>query len=151
MLNRNLARVYRKCKMSLYARVMKSFADDREDALSAMEVICMELIVALEEPTVNEFARYASLSAPNAAYKVGRLVKKGYLEKVRSEKDHREYHLRPTEKYDLEYGEVFGYTDEVSRKLREKFSQEDLAKFDVMLRYVGNLVMPDANSVRDLK
>ena len=46
---------------------------------------------------------------------------------------------------------MFGYTDEVSRKLREKFSQEDLAKFDVMLRYVGNLVMPDANSVRDLK
>ncbi len=35
------------------------------------------------------------ISTPNAAYKIGSLVKKGYVEKIQSTTDRREYFLRP--------------------------------------------------------
>ena len=37
------------------------------------------------------------ISTPNAAYKIGSLVRKGYVEKIQSTTDRREYHLRPTQ------------------------------------------------------
>ena len=38
--------------------------------------------MALEEPTINEFASFVNISSPNAAYKVNSLIQKGYVEKI---------------------------------------------------------------------
>ena len=54
------------------------------------------------EPTIAQFSHMMNLSTPNAAYKINSLVKKGYVERIRSTADKREYHLRPTQKY-LDY------------------------------------------------
>lgn len=96
MLKENFSHVYDKFKLLLYD---KAFNDDDEDALSAFEVICMEIITALNEPTVNEFADAAHMSSPNATYRVNCLIKKGYINKKRGETDRREYYLEATEKY----------------------------------------------------
>jgi DNA-binding MarR family transcriptional regulator len=47
------------------------------------------------EPTIAQFARMMSISAPNAAYRVSSLLQKGYVEKIQSTEDQREHHLRP--------------------------------------------------------
>ena len=59
----------------------------------------MECISALKNPTIAEFAHMMNISAPNAAYRVNSLLQKGYIEKIQSKEDQREYHIRPTKKY----------------------------------------------------
>ena len=38
--------------------------------------------MAMGEPTIAEFSRMMQISTPNAAYKIGSLVRKGYVEKI---------------------------------------------------------------------
>ena len=121
MLEKNFANVYTKFKMSLYSKVFNQDVKV-EDSLSAVEVLCVELIFALGRPTINEFASFAQLSAPNAAYKVNSLVKKGYVNKVQSSVDKREFHLEVTDKYMATYGVTYDYIGTVMKRIRERFS-----------------------------
>ena len=98
MLEESFDRIYTKFKLHFYQTVFSKF-ENREASLTAVETFCMEIIRALDEPTINEFASFANLSSPNAAYKVSSLVRKGYVEKVQSSSDRREYRLRPTQKF----------------------------------------------------
>lgn len=61
------------------------------------------------KPTINEFASFVQISPPNAAYKVNSLIKKGYLKKVQSENDRREYFLVVTQKYKDYYNISYSY------------------------------------------
>ena len=87
--------VYTKFKLHFYQNVFQRFAT-REATLTTVESFCMEGIMAMGEPTIAEFSRMMGISTPNAAYKIGSLVKKGYVEKIQSTTDRREYFLRPT-------------------------------------------------------
>ena len=90
--------VYTKFKLHFYQEIFSRF-QDREASLTTVETFCMEAIQALGSPTVNEFATFMRISPPNAAYKVNSLIKKGYIRKVQSSDDRREYHLEITQKY----------------------------------------------------
>ncbi len=98
MLDQAFAEVYTKFKLHFYQKVFGRF-QSREASLTTVESFCMEIIQALDKPTINEFAQFVQISPPNAAYKVNSLIQKGYLRKVRSEDDRREYYLEPTDKY----------------------------------------------------
>ena len=108
-----------------------------------METFCVESIQALGSPTVNEFATFMRISTPNAAYKVNSLVDKGYIRKIRSEKDRREYHLRPTEKYLDFYNVSNTYIEAVMARIRARFSQEEVAELERMLGIVSQELMPE--------
>ena len=97
--------VYTKFKLHFYQNVFQRFAT-REATLTTVESFCMEGIMAMGEPTIAEFSRMMGISTPNAAYKIGSLVKKGYVEKIQSTTDRREYFLRPTQKYIDYYNNV---------------------------------------------
>ena len=111
MLEEVFSEVYNKFKLHFYKKLFERLGD-RETSLTTVETFCMETIYAMKSPTINEFATFLGISTPNAAYKVNSLVKKGYLEKIQSEDDKREFHLRPTKKY-------FDYYD-VSNAYRSK-------------------------------
>ena len=98
MLEQAFNSVYSKFKLHFYQEIFRRF-QDREASLTTVETFCMESIQALGRPTVNEFAGFMRISPPNAAYKVNSLVKKGYVRKVQSASDRREYHLEVTQKY----------------------------------------------------
>lgn len=148
MLERNFQKVYNRFKLSLYSRVFKEFGSKEEEGLSAMEVILMEIILALGEPTVNEFASMSTLSAPNAAYRINQLVKKGYISKIQSDKDKREFHLKVTDKYTEKYGDIFSYINKVSARIRDRFPTEDVEKLDVMLGIIAHELMKETNILR---
>lgn len=148
MLERNFQRVYNKFKLSLYGRIFKEFHSTEEDSLSTMEVILMEIILALGEPTVNEFASMATLSAPNAAYRINQMEKKGYIERVRSAKDKREVHLRVTDRYSDKYGNIFHYVNTVSARIRKRFPEEDVEKLDEMLGIIATELMKETDILR---
>lgn len=142
MLEESFAEVYTKFKLHFYQEVFSRF-QDREASLTAVETFCMEIILALEEPTINEFASFVHISSPNAAYKVNSLIQKGYVEKVRSPHDRREYHLRPTEKYMRYYNISSGYMREVMARIKSRFTPEESEQLDRMLQVVGQELMPE--------
>lgn len=142
MLEKSFAEIYTKFKLSLYAKVFKRL-DDEKDGLSAVEVFCLEVIYALGRPTVNEFATFAELSAPNAAYKVNSMVRKGYLRKVRNEEDKREYHLEVTEKYMEDYGITYDYMNVVMERIRRRFTSEEVAQLEKMMDIIGSELMQE--------
>ncbi|MBQ9989662.1 MAG: MarR family transcriptional regulator [Lachnospiraceae bacterium] len=142
MLRESFTRVYSKFKLHFYQKVFERW-QDREASLTTVETFCMEIINAAGEPTVNEFAKLANLSSPNAAYKVNNLVKKGYLEKVQSEEDKREYHLRTTQKYLDYYNISYQYMDTVLKRMEERFSPEELEILIRMLRVMDEELMSE--------
>ena len=83
MLDQTFNSVYTKFKLHFYKAVFSRF-QDREASLTAVETFCMEIIMALGRPTINEFARFVNISPPNAAYKVNSLIQKGYVRKEQS-------------------------------------------------------------------
>ena len=142
--------VYTKFKLHFYLQVFGRF-QSREASLTTVETYCMEVIHALGEPTINEFATYLNISQPNAAYKVGNLIKKGYIEKVQSEDDKREYHLCVTQKYNDYYNIGNGYVQTVMERVTERFLPEDCRKLEEMLRVIGSELMPEVTPARQSK
>lgn len=108
----------------------------------------MESIMALGRPTVNEFATFMCISPPNAAYKVNSLVKKGYIRKVQSPSDRREFHLEVTQKYIDYYNISYSYLHTVVERARERFSPEDCAKLEEMLTIVSTELMPELDMLK---
>ena len=134
--------VYTKFKLHFYQEIFRRF-QDREASLTTVETFCMESIMALGSPTVNEFATFMRISPPNAAYKVNSLVKKGYIRKVQSPDDRREYHLRPTQKYIDYYNISASYTTEVVARANQRFTPEECSKLEQMLTIVSRELMPE--------
>ena len=101
--------------------------------------------MAMGEPTIAEFSRMMQISTPNPAYKIGSLVKKGYVEKIQSTTDRREYHLRPTQKYIDYYNISSNYMVEVMDRIAQRFSPEDCVKLAEMLEVVSQELMPEVD------
>ena len=99
--------------------------------------------MALREPSIAEFSHMMNLSTPNAAYKINSLVKKGYVERIQSSTDKREYHLRPTQKYIDYYNISYSYLHQVMERAKERFSPEDLQKLEEMLVIFSDELMPE--------
>ncbi len=150
MLEKAFFRVYTKFKLHFYQEIFKRF-QNREASLTTVETFCMESIQALGSPTVNEFATFMCISSPNAAYKVNSLVKKGYVRKVQSEDDRREYHLEVTKKYIDYYNISSDYLKTVMARVSARFSPEDCAKLQEMLMVVGQELMPEVVLPEDLE
>ena len=136
MLEKAFQDVYTKFKLHFYQNVFQRFAT-REATLTTVESFCMEGIMAMGEPTIAEFSRMMQISTPNAAYKIGSLVKKGYVEKIQSTTDRREYHLRPTQKYIDYYNISYSYLHTVVERARQRFTPEECAKLEQMLTIVS--------------
>lgn len=142
MLDKAFYQVYTKFKMHFYQQVFGR-SSENEMPLTTVECFCMEGITALGEPTIAEFAKFMNISTPNAAYKVNSLVQKGYIEKIQSKTDKREYHLRPTEKYVAYESITYSYLSKIMDRVRETFSPEDEKKFSELLGRVGSELMPE--------
>ena len=147
MLEKAFQDVYTKFKLHFYQNEFQRFAT-REATLTTVESFCMEGIMAMGEPTIAEFSRMMQISTPNAAYKIGSLVKKGYVEKIQSTTDRREYHLRPTQKYIDYYNISYSYLSTVIERVRQRFPEKDVDKLEEMLSVISNELMPELDMLK---
>lgn len=147
MLKDAFTKVYSKFKLHFYKEVLALF-ENREAGLTRVEVFCVDAIVALGRPTVNEFAAFMRISSPNAAYKINSLIRKGYVQKVQSESDRREFDLEVTEKYMTAYNSSLDYMNLVVKRISERFSPEDCQKLAQMLEIVSTELMPEVESAK---
>ena len=144
MLEDVLHNVYSKLRLHFYTQVHSTF-ENREATLTTVETFSMEAINTLDHPTVAQFASAMKISAPNAAYRVASLIKKGYLKKIQSKKDLRTYYLEPTPKYE-KYNRVNeAYIKVVAERVKERFSEQDYNKFTQMLDVIDKELMPDVD------
>ena len=116
--------VYTKFKLHFYQEIFQRF-QSREASLTTVETFCMEI------------------SPPNAAYKVNSLVRKGYIEKVQSPNDRREYHLKVTQKYIDYYDISTAYMLEVMDRISRRFPPADCAKLEEMLTIISRELMQE--------
>ncbi|MEA4893224.1 MAG: MarR family transcriptional regulator [Peptococcaceae bacterium] len=142
MLEQVFDQVYSKFKLHFYQKVFARL-DHREASLTTVETFCVEIIHALGKPTVNEFASFAQISPPNAAYKINNLIQKGYIKKVRSDTDRREYYLEVEPKYYDYYNISYSYLETVMKRIKERFAPEDIRKLENMLEIISRELMPE--------
>ena len=75
----------------------------------------------------------------------GSLVKKGYVEKIRSEEDKRTYHLHPTQKF-MEYNRInLSYLQTIVERCEKRFTTRQLQTLEEMLNIINNELMPEIN------
>ena len=146
MLQDAFVKVYTKFKLHFYTKFCERI-QERETSLTTVETFCMEIIYSINNPTVNEFARVANISSPNAAYKINNLIKKGYLRKVQSEVDKREFHLEVTEKYLDYYNITYSYIGKVMNRLEERLTPEELQTLEKVLHVMSDELMPEIEVV----
>ena len=64
------------------------------------------------------------------------MINKGYVKKIQSQFDKREYYLLTTNKYDKYYGIDNELLESVTSKLEMKLTREEIKKLDQSLRSV---------------
>ena len=132
MLEQKFEIVYTKFKLHFYQEIFERF-QNREASLTTVETFAMETIQALGCPTINE------------AYKINSLIRKGYVQKIQSAHDKREYHLQVTQKYKDYYNISNDYVHAVTERIRQRFSPEECAKLEEMLTIINQELMPEVD------
>lgn len=135
MLEEELLQITNRLRLHFYKRIF-SIVREREGSLTAMEVFAVEVIHALGNPTISEFADFLGISRSNATYKVHSLEQKGYVEKNPSADDKREWRLTLTEKY---YRYIHLYEDNFRAFIREnekRFTREQIVRFGEVLHKI---------------
>ena len=146
MMESSFIEVYDKFKLEFFRRIFE-LVREREGSLSAMEAFSIEVIHALHEPTVGQFAEFLNIYQSNATYKVNNLIKKGYLIRQNSETDRREYHLILSDKY-YGYTDIMrSYVDTVVGRIRKSFTPEEAKQFGDMLDRISNEMMPETDNI----
>lgn len=140
--------IYKKFKLSFYKSIFKGF-EDREASLTSTEIFCAEVINALVMPTITELAEFMEVSGPNMAYRVARLTKKGYVNKIQSEDDKREYYLEVTDKFYKYYDVRNQYIKTVLDRVVEKFPEEDIDVLTHILNIMSKELMPEVTIFMD--
>ncbi|MDR1002187.1 MAG: MarR family transcriptional regulator [Oscillospiraceae bacterium] len=142
MIEDSFTAVYSKFKLYFYQKVFDRI-QNRETSLTTVETFCVEIIYVLHRPTINEFANFIKISAPNATYKINCLIKKGYLRRVQSRRDKRLFYLEVTDKFFDYYGINLSYIDTVVKRMKERFSETDISKLNEMLEIISSELMPE--------
>jgi DNA-binding MarR family transcriptional regulator len=136
--------LYSKFKLHFYRQVFSRF-ETREASLTAVETFCVEVISALDRPTISDFARFVNISQANATYKIQSLIKKGYVEKVRDTQDRRGFRLHLTERF-AEYNRVnTDYMEEVVGRMEARFAPKELKALMHVLEVMNNELMPEVS------
>ena len=145
MLETVFSEVYTKFKLNFYRGIFEQL-QERESSLSASEAYAVEVIDVLHEPTISQFADFLNVSKPNATYKVNALVGKGYIEKVKSDTDGREYRLVTTPKFKQYCAINQNYVMTVTQRMRERFSKAEIEQLERMLSIISDELMPEASN-----
>lgn len=141
MFRDSVMNMYHKLRLLSYRNLFRR-GRDKGEALSATEAFSADVIHLLGEPTVSQFAGYIGISQPNATYKVNNLMAKGYVQKVASETDRREFRLQTGSRYKSCCLESNDSLEAAVQKLNAQFSSEELKTtarvLDVLLRELDN-------------
>ncbi|MDF2537246.1 MAG: hypothetical protein K0S76_267 [Herbinix sp.] len=140
MLENEFERLYFKFRDN-YCKNLFSGVDEKDESLTPTESYCVEVIFLLDHPTVREFADYVNISQPNATYRINSLIHKGYIRKIVSERDKREYNLEVTDKFLNNYGVKATFNSDLMNGIKNKFSKEEVDLLEKMIKKIVDEIM----------
>jgi DNA-binding MarR family transcriptional regulator len=115
----------------------KAKAHCKEHGLTETQMHYLEKIAELDNPTLTELSRELGLSKPTVTVAIDKLVEKGFVTRVRSDKDRRSAHLHLTEAgvelntiHDVAHVSIAKY---ITKKMETK-------EIDDFIRIVGKIV-----------
>jgi DNA-binding MarR family transcriptional regulator len=135
VLEKEFEQLYLKFRVN-YCKNLFGKVNQKDGSLSATESYVAEVIYLLNRPTVREFADYIHISLPNASYKINQLIKKGYIKKINSEQDKREYHLEITDKFLDYYGANASFHTRLMEQIKEEFTDEEVNLLENMIHKI---------------
>ncbi len=124
-----------------YCKNLFSSVNEEEDSLSPTEAYCVEAIYLMNRPTIHQFAEYVNISQPNATYRISNLINKGYVKKVSSEADRREFYLEVTDKFTNTYGVNASFNMDLMSGIREKFSKDEILQLEMMIERINDIML----------
>ena len=110
----------------LIAILTRSFSELESQALNESELaelsmkqlIYLDTVARLDHPTFSDLAKSLGVSKPSVTAIVGKLIQKGYVEKVQSAEDRRAFYVLLTDK-----GKALSQLhDNVHRRIAEHFT-----------------------------
>lgn len=127
-IEKNFEKIYRNFRLHLYKHIFEIMGE-REGSLTVTEFFAVETIGLMDNPTVGEFADCLCISSPLAAYKVHKLMEKGYIVKEQGG-DRRCATLQVTDKFRKYYHEEDSYGRYIFDILSETLTPEELEQTD---------------------
>jgi DNA-binding MarR family transcriptional regulator len=140
MLEKEFEKLYFKFRNN-YCKNLFSSVNEEKDSLSPTESYCVEAIFLLNRPTVHQFANYVNISQPNATYRINNLINKGYIRKVLSLDDRREYYLEVTDKFSKNYGMNASFNSDLMAGIKDKFSKDEIAVMEKMIKKLNDIMI----------
>lgn len=136
MLSREFQEVYNMFKMNFYASLCSN-----HNELTMQEAFSLDIIYALGEPTILDYAKYMGISQPNATYKINQMIEKGYLTKTVCPNDKRAYILKVTPKFLECYRDNDRFIESVLGKIENNFPEKEVETLRRMLREIKAQMM----------
>ncbi len=140
MLEKEFEKLYFKFRNN-YCKNLFSSVNEEKDSLSPTESYCVEAIFLLNRPTVHQFANYVNISQPNATYRISNLISKGYVRKVLSLDDRREYFLEVTDKFAKNYGMNASFNADLMNSIHDKFSKEEVTQMEKLIKKLNDIMI----------
>ncbi len=114
---------YRLFRLEFFKNMYLHLKNNKE--ANASSLLDAEIIYILNQPTISEFARFVNISLPNATYRIKKLIKLNFIEKIPETSDHREYNLKITNNFLKIYAKNGGYGDFILNKFKNKLENEE--------------------------
>lgn len=97
--------------------------------ISYSEYFYVEALNILEDATYSDLAQYLNLSKPSVTNMVKKLIAKGLIYKIQSEKDRRKSYLYLTDKGKLLLEQDYNVVNEFTQEIKDSLTEEELEKY----------------------
>ena len=145
MLYEEIKTLYEHFRLEHY-RALFGRIREKDGSLSATEAYAADVIYLLGNPTVSAFAEVLGVSQPNATYKINNLEAKGYVSRASSDADRRECRISVANRFYSYYNTDYPFITQSLEKLRQNYTPEQLALFEVMLRDLNSALSGEKKS-----
>ena len=114
----------------------EAFEQEGFSDLSMRQLLYVETIARLENPTFSELAEALSVSKPSVTALVHKLIRMGYLKKIQSQEDRRVYHINLAEK-GLRFTEMHANVHRLmAERLTARLDGEQISQLAALLKTV---------------
>ena len=147
MLERNFQNLFQAFRANYYRHILEKL-DGKSNNLSAVEILCVEIIYLMKQPTIGAFAQFLDISVPNANYKINSLVDKGYVVRQQAPDDKRKVYLSVTENFLDSYGSKNKDNAQLLTRIEETFSAEEQEQLCTIIQKILCLMPPQPEELQ---
>ncbi len=104
--------------------------------ISYSEYFYVEALNILEDATYSNLAQYLNLSKPSVTNMVKKLISKGLIYKIQSEKDRRKSYLYLTDKGKLLLEQDYNVVNEFTQEIKDSLTEDELEKYKELTRII---------------